>query len=331
MATHPLLPQTRRVIARGMATNRPLTIVVLLMLAVLAGTLVGLVIDPRVITGAPAWLKPAKFAVSISIYCATFVWLLGFVAGRARLARLVAWVTAAALVIEMALIALQAFRGTTSHFNVSTPFDGAIWSVMGASIVCLWTASLVLAILLLRQRFADAAFAWSIRLGVFISLIGMGVAFFMTSPTSAQRQAASAGHGMPIAGAHSVGVPDGGPGLPVVGWSTVGGDLRVPHFVGLHALQLLPLLGWLTVRFGGRLRPATRTALVCILGIFYVGLVGILTWQALRGQSVIAPDARTLLALGVLVITCGGAALAAVAPSVGHRRQTTGAGVGELA
>ncbi len=289
--------------------NRPLALTILAMLLVFGAALVGLIVDPRVITGAPAWLKPAKFAISISIYAATFIWLLGFVQGHPRIVRLVAWITTVGFLIETVLIVGQVIRGTTSHFNVSTRFDTVVWQIMAVSIVGVWTANLILGIVLLRQRFADAAFAWALRLGVFISLIGMGVAFFMTTPTSAQLTAAKAGGGLPIAGAHSVGVADGGPGLPIVGWSTVGGDLRVPHFVGLHGLQLLPLFGWLLVRYGTRLRPAARTALVWIAGLGYLGLIGLLTWQALRGQSVIAPDARTLIAASLLLAAILGATL----------------------
>ncbi len=289
--------------------NRPLALTVLIMLLAMLAALVGLVVDPRVITGAPAWLKPLKFAVSISIYAATFIWLLSFIQGHRRVVRLIAWVSATGVLIEMVLIAGQVVRGTTSHFNVSTRFDAAVWETMAVSIVCVWTVNLILGIVLLRQRFADAAFAWALRLGVFISFVGMGVAFFMTTPTATQLTAAKAGAGLPHSGAHTVGVADGGPGLPIVGWSTVGGDLRVPHFVGLHALQLLPLLGWLIIRYGARLRPASRTALVWIAGLGYLGLVGLLTWQALRGQSLVAPDARTLVAAGLLLTTIVGTAL----------------------
>ncbi|MGI8690488.1 MAG: hypothetical protein ACR2M3_18060 [Thermomicrobiales bacterium] len=290
----------RHLRTRATAINRPLAFMILVMLLTIVAALVGLLADPSVITGAPAWLKPLKFAVSISIYSATFIWLLGFVQSHRRIAGIVAWVTTVGLLIEMALIVMQVIRGTTSHFNVGTPFDTTVWSVMAVSVVGIWTANLILGIVLLRQRFADPAFGWALRLGIFISFVGMGVAFFMTSPTAAQLTAAKAGNGLPISGAHSVGVADGGPGIPILGWSTVGGDLRVPHFVGLHGLQLLPLFGWLVVRYGKKLEMATRKALIGIAGFGYLGLVGLLTWQALRGQSIIAPDARTLIAAGSL-------------------------------
>jgi len=106
--------------------NRPLALTVLIMLLAMLAALVGLVVDPRVITGAPAWLKPLKFAVSISIYATTFIWLLSFIQGHRRVVRLIAWVSATGVLIEIVLIAEQVVRGTTSHFNVGTRFDAAV-------------------------------------------------------------------------------------------------------------------------------------------------------------------------------------------------------------
>jgi hypothetical protein len=280
--------------------NQALTLVGVLMLATLLGTFLGLLVDPRVITAAPAWLKPAKFALSSSIYAFTFVWLLGFVRGHPRLVALSANTVAAALVIEVAIICLQVVRGTTSHFNFSTPLDAALFSTMAAVIVVLWLMSVLAAVLLIAQRLPDPAFAWSLRLGLVIALVGMAVAFFMPQPTPDQRAALSAGAAWTTIGAHSVGVPDGGPGLPIVGWSTVGGDLRVAHFFGLHALQVLPFIGWLLAR-RSNLGARQRLLLVWTSGLAYLGLVVILTWQALRGQSVIAPDAATLAAFAILL------------------------------
>ncbi|MGA5761861.1 hypothetical protein [Nonomuraea bangladeshensis] len=65
---------------------------------------------------------------------------------------------------------------------------------------------------------------------------------------------------------HNVGVPDGGPGLPLTGWSTVGGDLRIPHFVGLHGLQVMLVvalvLGLLASRVTRLHDERTRAGLV---------------------------------------------------------------------
>src|SRR5689334_23039521 len=65
-----------------------------LMLMVLAGAIVGLVADPTIITGMPAWLKPAKFAVSITIYSVTLAWFFTFLPAWPRLRRIIGWGTA---------------------------------------------------------------------------------------------------------------------------------------------------------------------------------------------------------------------------------------------
>jgi len=310
--------RVRDLVARAWSLNRPLTFLGLAMIAVLAVATAGLVLDPRVITGAPAWLKPAKFAISIAIYSFTFVWLLTFVRGYPRLVRALSWMTVLMLGLEMVVIGGAAALGTTSHFNVSTPAHVAAWSAMASAIVVTWMANLGVGILLLRQRLADRAFLWSLRLGVAVSSVGMGVAFFMTSPTAEQLATARASGSLPMAGAHSVGVADGGPGLPVVGWSTVGGDLRVAHFVGLHALQVLPLLGVALSRFGPAwLGARHRVALVWTAGLSYFGLVALATWQALRGQSLVRPDALTLWTAATLAVVT----VAAIAVTIAHARR----------
>src|SRR5260370_2470273 len=108
----------------------------------------------------------------------------------------------------------QAGRGTTSHFNLTTPFNSFLWFTMGAFIVLVWTMNLLLAIMLLRQRMPDQAFAWSLRLGVLISSIGMGAAFFMVTPTPEQAAAIASGYGSRIRGAARRGGGARGPGLP---------------------------------------------------------------------------------------------------------------------
>ncbi len=301
----------RPALQRSFTVNPLLTLVGLAMVFTLLGTLIGLVVDHRGITGAPAWLKPTKFAISVGVYSFTLLWMLGFVKGHRRLVSLVANVTAIGFIVEMAIIVGQVIRGTSSHFNFTTPLDGTLFAIMGIFITLVWVVTLVAAVLLLIQGMPDPVFAWSLRLGILLSIVGMAVAFLMTQPTAIQLAALHDGGHLSYIGAHSVGVPDGGPGLPLLGWSTVGGDLRIPHFIGLHALQVLPFVGWLLALLcPGLLRTSHRLALLWTFGLSYLGLIALLTWQALRGQSIIAPDALTLRAFALLI---GLTALAAIA------------------
>lgn len=298
--------------------NWLLTLAGLFHLILIPLLLAAMVIDPKIITGANAWIKPLKFAISLPIYSFTLTWLLTYLQGRPRLVSTIAYVTGVVAILETVLITMQVVRGTTSHFNVSTAFDAVVFSTMGTAITVLAVMNLLTVILLSLQRLPNPVFATALRLGVLISFVGMIVAFLMTAgPTPNQRAALEAGGPLTIVGAHSVGVEDGGPGLPLVGWSTVGGDLRVPHFVGLHGIQLLPLLGLFFTRRGTRrFSTRQRTGLIWIMGLGYLGWIGLLTWQALRGQSIVMLDGPTAVAYLVLI----GGMLAALILTVRSRR-----------
>ncbi len=289
--------------------SAPLTATGILMLAVFLPSAAGVFIDHRIITGAPAWLKPAKFAISTAIYGATIAWLFRYITVWPRFLRAVAWTLSLVLILEVALIDLQAARGTTSHFNAGTPLDLALFGIMGASIAILWLASIGVLIALFRQNFQDAAWGWSLRMGMLITVLGSAGGGLMLRMTTQQAEGLRVGQSLTTLGGHTVGAPDGGPGLPAVGWSTKHGDLRIPHFFGLHALQAVPLLGSLILRRNGTRADRNRTGVVFTITASYVALVAILTWQALRGQSILQPDAETLVAMAVWM---AGTAMASV-------------------
>jgi len=263
---------------------------------------VGLLADSRVLTGAPIWLKPLKFSVSFVLYGTTLAWMLSLSPRRIRIAEWAGTVIVATGVVEMVVIVGQVLRGTTSHFNATTPLNAALFGLMGAAILVLALAHLVIGIVVLRQPVADRVARYAVGLGLGLTLLGMLVAIPMVLPS---QEPGIEG----ISGAHSVGVPDGGPGLPLVGWSTTGGDLRIGHFVGLHALQALPILAILLNRFlGARLDERTRVRLLVVAGGAYGVLTMLLTWQALRGQPLLRPDALTLAAVAALVVATATAA-----------------------
>jgi len=274
-----------------------LTAVGVLMTALLGATGVALLIDPRQIMGAPAWMKPAKFAASIAIYTVTLAWVFTQLREWPATRRVVSWVTTITLLLEIVIIDLQAWRGTTSHFNVGTLVDGVLFAIMGVAILVQTLAAIAVAVALWRQHFSDRAIGWALRFGMTITIVGAMTGGLMTQPTRAQLEHARAGNRMTVAGAHTVGAPDGGPGLPGTGWSREHGDLRVAHFLGLHALQILPLAALLFARRGWQ--DLRRIRMVWAISASYVSLFALLLWQALRGQSVTAPDTATITALAL--------------------------------
>ncbi|MFE0146755.1 hypothetical protein ACFWY5_06420 [Nonomuraea sp. NPDC059007] len=200
----------------------------------------------------------------------------------------------------MAVILAQAARVRHSHFNVATPLDFTLWVGMGVTIAVLLLANIAAAVAVLLDRPADRPLARAIGAGLIVSTIGLALGGLMAFPAEGQEG--------DLMGAHSVGLPDGGAGLPVLGWSTLAGDLRVPHFVGMHALQILPLLAPLT----RKLHDTVRLRLIVVGGAGYTALLALLTWQALRGQSIVRPDALTLTVAAALAVAVVSAALAAL-------------------
>lgn len=274
--------------------HRPLVVFGGLMVVLIPIALVGLLVDDRTVVNSPIWLKPLKFAVSLAIYSFTLAWLLTYLKKFQRVGWWAGTVLAVAGALEMVVIVGQVLRGRRSHFNFETPLDTALFSIMGSTIVVLWVTHAIVAVLLWRTKIENEALSWSIRLGLVISFLGLGVGFLMTQPKPGQ--ALDGG----TLGAHTVGAPDGGAYMALTGWSTEHGDLRVGHFVGMHALQVLPVVIAL-------LGQRASTKLAWVSSASFLGIFLLVTWQALRGQSLVQPDGTTLLALaGIVVATALG-------------------------
>jgi len=214
--------------------------------------------DSRLITGTGAWVKPMKFFISVAIYLYTMCFVLSYLPGNVKW---LSWSVAILLSLENIFISMQAARGTTSHFNTSTPFDAVVFSIMGAAIflntlLCIY----VLVLYFLADIKISESLLWGIRAGLLIFILASFEGFLMASK-----------------GAHSIGVTDGGRGLPFLNWSREGGDLRIAHFVGLHALQALPIAGIFIKSV-----PA-----IIIISIIYFLISVALFLQAIKGRPFI--------------------------------------------
>jgi len=292
--------------------HRPLAWLAISMVGLALFCVVARFVDARELLGVNVWEKPLKFAISTAVYSITWSWLIGQLQRFRRAAWIAGTISTILLLVELVIITGTAAAGTASHFNVSTGFATTLWAVMAASISTVWVAAFVVSVILFRNPLGDRARSLAIRSGAVLALVGMGLAFLMTGPQGDQ---ISDYRG--VIGAHAVGVDDGGPGLPLLGWSTVGGDLRIPHFVGMHALQIIPLaliLIELLARRVAALRDVeVRLRLVLIVTVTYVLALAVLTWQALRGQSIVQPDAATLAVAAIIALAALAAATVALA------------------
>jgi len=278
-----------RFLAELRRRNRLLFAVALINLALAVLFTVLLQLDGRTLLGRNVWTKPWKFATSIAVFTATLAWILPSLSLGERTERLVSRTVAVAMLVEIALISTQAARGVPSHFNTATPLDTAVFAAMGVTITISTLAVAYVLWSLVRDPPALApAYLWGLRLGLFVFVVASFQGGFMAAR-----------------GSHAVGVPAGGPGLPLLNWSLTGGDLRVAHFVGLHALQVLPLTGYAASRWGALSDRGSLSALG-LVATLYSSLMLVTFAQAVRGvplvSSVPVPSMSTVFGASFLLV-----------------------------
>jgi len=208
-----------------------------------------------------AWIKPFKFAVSIGLYAWTMAWYCHYLSDFNPVP--FNWSVIILFGFEIVYIAFQASKGQLSHFNFDTSLSTILYSLMGfaAVIVTLYTA--YIGYLFFIQSFPNLPnhYVWAIRLGILIFVIFSFEGVLMSSYAS-----------------HSVGAINDNSNWWIVGWSKTVGDLRVSHFIGMHALQLLPLLSFYVLK-------STKTTI--IVSIFYAILATTTLVQALNGKPIL--------------------------------------------
>ena len=249
------------------------------------------ILDSRQLLGVSVWEKPIKFFISAAIFSFTYSWLSSFITKGARWVKVAGLFIAVSLTVELVLISAMAILGTTSHFNVSSPTAIVIWSLMATFISIVLFSTIFISLMILFQKQNEFNLKLALALGSVNTAVGMGLAYLMTWPSAAQLA-----NYQGIAGAHAVGVSDGGPGLPFLGWSTVAGDLRVGHFFGLHSIQVAAILLALSL-----LIPfAFRVPLILVGNLSWLGFVGLVTWQSLRAEPFSSPSELTIISFVAL-------------------------------
>ncbi len=208
-----------------------------------------------------AWYKPFKFAFSTLTFAWAMLWYCHYLPNFNI--KLFNWSVIILLGFEIFYIAFQAGRGQLSHYNISTPVYATLYSLMAvaAALVTIYTA--YVGILFFTNSFPELPnyYVWGIRLGILIFVTFSFEGFFMGSRLN-----------------HSVGALNNNSNLFIIGWSKTVGDLRVAHFIGMHALQILPLLSFYILK---------NTKATFVLAFLYSLLALLALIQALKGKPLI--------------------------------------------
>ena len=242
--------------------------------AALALSLIALMlqlIDPRLLeSGVNVWVKPAKFFSSVGIFALTAAWFFGYVRPERRNS-LPMRASAAMLLIggtfELLWITWQGANGLESHFNHSTPFYSLMYGLMGIFAVVLVGSTLPLAWEIARRpaRHLRSDFVTAVVAGLVLTfLLGGILGGYMSS---------QAGHSVGAEGARTF----------LFGWNRSGGDLRIAHFLGIHAEQAIPILAALTAEAG--LGARARWAALALGTLAYAGLTLAIFAQAVAGRA----------------------------------------------
>lgn len=257
-----------RPLAELFARQRELTIFGLILLALAIIMTVAQFFDARMLGGANIWVKPARFAGSIGVFALTSAWFFGYVRPERRQSALMlvtAWMVIVAGAFEIVWISYQASQALASHFNTDSGFYTFMYALMGLFAVLLIAATVPLAWEIGRRP------APGLRSDFVLAVvIGLAITFVLGTATGAYMAAQPS---------HAVGAE--GEGLPLFGWNRLGGDLRIAHFMGIHAEQAIALLGGMA---GGL--SLSRARFIVLLGAAVWTVVALLLFvQAVSGRA----------------------------------------------
>jgi hypothetical protein len=252
--------------------------------------------------GPVSWRKPILFGISTGLTSLSLGWVWSTLPQRrwdGPLATFTAW----ALVLEVAMIDLQCWRGVGSHFNRATLFDSLLYDTMGVLILLV---TLVAADLTLRLFRAPTDLALDMlvaaRWGMVLLLVSCGLGIW--GSVHGDLQVAR------------------GLRPEVVGTA---GVAKFPHGAVIHAMQWLPMLAWGARRAGLALRARQRLVTAAIAGSVLMLTYAMLQTLAGRGRFDAPPAIAMMMGVGTVLLT-GPFFLIAVAWWHGRRRPTTGLG-----
>ncbi len=262
---------------------------------------VALVVTGGPLTGPVSLRKPATFAETGWL----LAWSMALLLPALRMRRWQEHVVGTATVLfgvgETAIMGEQAWRGVPSHYNFSTPLDAALMRGGAAGTAAVF----LIGVLVLLVATIRAPVPADVRLGVLggalVLLLGSAIGLVMVVNNSGVFQG-TLGVDFRERDAAYLG-PDAatvGPELLLVRLATQGGDLVLPHAIGVHGLTLLAVPAVLLARTAFRRRLlVTGTSVAAVVGGLAVLLAHAAQQLPLNALSPLAICALGICAAGL--------------------------------
>lgn len=194
-------------------------------------TLGAMALDDRLHNGINIWSKPFKFDVALVTYVATLSIFARWIPIATRQKLWFKVFTSSVIIsilLEIIWIKGAAAAGTSSHFNVASPLMVVTYSIAGLAALILTTGALVYGFLIWRNQ--NTGLSKPMHFSIWFGSISMAIMTVIV----ASYMAAQSGH---LVGGNLLDTE----AMPIMGWATDGGDLRVPHFFASHIIHILPL------------------------------------------------------------------------------------------
>lgn len=225
-------------------------------------------LNPHEVLGLNSMIKPIKFALTVVILSYTLCWLLYYIEDKRKI-KTYTYVTIISMVFEQLVITFQALRGQQSHFNNSSTMGVIIFALMGVFILTftLWTAYIAYLFFKQKKFNLHPTYLLGIRIGIILFVVFSLFGGYIAQQTG-----------------HTVGGNDSGEGLPFLNWSRSYGDLRIAHFFGIHALQIIPFTASVLSRKYSAHSSKLLLLLVCIV---YTSFILFTMIQAIIGEPFI--------------------------------------------
>jgi hypothetical protein len=220
------------------------------------------------------WIKPIKFSMSFSTFASTISLLLLALRIPKWQLTLVRRAIAASVAMEILSLAAQAWR-SAYHLAGQSLLDTSLAQVtnsmvmVNTAIIC-WMLALFCANRVHPDKI-DWPMVSAIRYSIMIFLAGNAIGGYMLAR-----------------GSHTVGAADGGAGLPFVNWSVIGGDLRIAHFIAIHAIQIVPLFAYILAQMSPILPVKHRRIAAGALALAVSFAVGATFVQAALGHPLLS-------------------------------------------